>query len=151
MRVLITGCAGFIGSNLADRLLSRGHTIVGVDNLAYGLESQIPDGVEFYAMDIRDRALRSICSGVDVVFHLAAKNCITDCQQDPVETADINVTGSANVFQVAYETGVGKVIYAESSALYEGSTALPTPESEEAPESFYALSKQAERLSLIHI
>lgn len=146
MRVLITGCAGFIGSNLADRLLSKGHTIVGVDNLAYGLESQIPDGVEFYAMDIRDRALRSICSGVDVVFHLAAKNCITDCQQNPVETADINVTGSANVFQAAHETGVGKVVYAESSALYEGSTALPTPESEEAPESFYALSKQAERL-----
>ena len=97
-------------------------------------------------MDIRDPALSSACSGVDVVFHLAAKNCITDCQQDPVETADINVTGSANVFQAAHETGVGKVVYAESSALYEGSTVLPTPESEEAPESFYALSKQAERL-----
>lgn len=146
MRVLITGCAGFIGSNLADRLLRKGHSVVGVDNLSYGLASQIPEGVEFHNMDIRDPALSSACSGVDVVFHLAAKNCITDCQQDPVETADINVTGSANVFQAAHETGVGKVVYAESSALYEGSTVLPTPESEEAPESFYALSKQAERL-----
>ena len=67
MRVLITGCAGFIGSNLADRLLSRGHTM-SASTTAYGMQSQIPDGVEFHAMDIRDRALRSICSGVMLCF-----------------------------------------------------------------------------------
>ena len=79
MRVLITGCAGFIGSNLADRLLRRGPTVVGVDNLAYGVGSQVPDGVEFHEMALRARALRSICSGVNVMFHLASKNSITDC------------------------------------------------------------------------
>ena len=56
MRVLITGCAGFIGSNLADRLLRRGHTVVGVDNLAYGMGSQVPTGLNSIKWTLRPRA-----------------------------------------------------------------------------------------------
>jgi UDP-glucose 4-epimerase len=145
-RILITGCAGFIGSNLADRLCRKGYAVVGVDNLAYGLASQIPPGVDFHKLDIRDPALFTLFQNVDTVFHLAAKNCISDCQNDPVETASINVTGTVNIFQAAQKAGVRKVVYAESSAIYEGSTLLPTPETEEAPQSFYALSKQAAHL-----
>jgi UDP-glucose 4-epimerase len=81
--------------------------------------------------------------GVDTVFHLAAKNCISDCQTDPVETAQINVSGTVNVFEAARRAGVRKIVYAESSAIYEGSSIYPTPESEEKPESFYAVSKLA--------
>jgi nucleoside-diphosphate-sugar epimerase len=81
--------------------------------------------------------------GVEAVFHLAAKNCISDCQDNPLETSDINVTGTVNVFEAARRGSVGKVIYAESSALYEGSDVLPTPESEVYPQSFYAVSKLA--------
>jgi nucleoside-diphosphate-sugar epimerase len=140
--VLITGVAGFIGSNLADRLLREGgYRVIGIDNLAYGVREQVPCGVEFHEMDIRNPAMYPLFAGVDFVFHLAAKNCISDCQLDPVETMDINVTGSAHVFEAARRAGVRKVIYAESSALYEGSASLPTPETDVRPESFYAVSK----------
>ena len=145
-KVLITGCAGFIGSNLADRLCRKGYSVLGIDNLSYGLSSQIPTDVDFYKQDIRDPAIAPLFENVDTVFHLAAKNCIADCQKDPVETASINVAGTVNVFEAAQRCSVRKVVYAESSAIYEGSSRLPTPETEEAPQSFYALSKQAAHL-----
>lgn len=141
-KIIITGVAGFIGSNLADRLLrERGYHLIGIDNLSYGVREQIPEGVEFHQLDIRSKDIYPVFRDVDYVFHFAAKNCISDCQLDPVETADINVTGTVNVFEAAKRAGVRKVIYAESSALYEGSSKLPTPESEVRPESFYAISK----------
>jgi UDP-glucose 4-epimerase len=143
MKILITGIAGFIGSNLATRLLKEGHQVIGIDNLSYGLRENIPKGAVFYQLDIRDRKIFAFFSGVDAVFHLAAKNCIADCQFDPVETADINVRGTVNVFEAAKQAGIPKVIYAESSALYEGIKTYPTPEHDEAPESFYAVSKMA--------
>ncbi len=141
-KVLITGVAGFIGSNFADRLLKEGdYRVIGIDNLAYGVREQVPDGVEFYQLDIRDSSIYPLFQQVDYVFHFAAKNCISDCQLDPVETADINVRGTVNVFEAAKRNGVRKVIYAESSALYEGSSTFPTPENEIVPLSFYAVSK----------
>ena len=139
--VLITGVAGFIGSNLADRLVRKGYRVIGVDNLSYGIKEQIPEGVEFHKLDIRDQSIYPVFQQSDYVFHFAAKNCISDCQIDPVETADINVRGTVNVFEAARRANVKKIIYAESSALYEGSRTLPTPESDVAPESFYAISK----------
>lgn len=142
-RIGITGVAGFIGSNLADRLLAEGYRVAGYDNLAYGVREQVPTGVEFHEVDVRGRDIYEQFTGIDVLFHLAAKNCIADCQDDPVETADINVTGTVNVFEAARRAGVGKIVYAESSALYEGSELLPTPESELHPQSFYAVSKAA--------
>lgn len=143
MKILITGVAGFIGSNLAIRLLDEGHEVVGVDNLAYGIREQIPAGVDFRNADVRSPDVHAHFEGVNTVFHLAAKNCIADCQTNPLETADINVTGTVNIFEAAREAGVRKVIYAESSSIYEGSKLLPTPETEEHPESFYACSKMA--------
>jgi nucleoside-diphosphate-sugar epimerase len=142
-RIVITGIAGFIGSNLAEHLLAEGFEVVGIDNLAYGLREQIPAGVQFYECDIRDGGLTPLFRCGDVVFHLAAKNCISDCQSDPVETVSINVTGTVNVFESARRAGAEKVVYAESSALYEGSTVMPTPEREVHPQSFYAVSKLA--------
>ncbi len=142
LKVLITGVAGFIGSNLADRLnQERKYEVIGIDNLSYGKKEQIPNGVIFHKMDIRDPGIYPLFNDIDYVFHLAAKNSIIDCQNDPVETADINVRGTVNVFEAAKRGKVKKVIYAESSAMYEGSKALPTPETEVKPESFYAVSK----------
>lgn len=144
IKFLITGTAGFIGSNLADRLCSLDDCkVIGIDNLSYGVKEQIPAAVEFHKLDIRSKDIYPLFKNVDYVFHLAAKNCISDCQNDPVETADINVTGTINVFEAAKKAGVKKVIYAESSAVYEGSRVFPTPESEVKPESFYAASKAA--------
>src|SRR6267378_914080 len=141
--VLITGVAGFIGSNLAERLLREGYRLVGLDNLAYGIREQIPAGVEFHKADVRSPDIYPLFDKIDIVFHLAAKNCIADCQNDPVETADINVTGTANVFEAARRAKIKKLIYAESSSIYEGSKSLPTSEEDEHPETFYAASKMA--------
>ena len=142
-RILVTGVAGFIGSNLAHDLLERGYRVVGVDDLSYGVREQIPDACDFHQVDIRSPELVDLVEAGDVIFHLAAKNCIADCQEDPVETASINVMGSANVFEAARRKKAAKVVYAESSALYEGSKTLPTPEDDVHPESFYAISKAA--------
>lgn len=142
-RVVITGVAGFIGSNLADRLLQEGYRVVGIDDLSYGIREQIPHGVMFHLLDIRSPQLAEFIEPGDVIFHLAAKNCIADCQKDPIETADINVTGTVVLFEAARQKKARKVIYAESSALYEGISKLPTPEHSVKPESFYAVSKLA--------
>ena len=142
MKVLITGVAGFIGSNLADKLIKDGnYEIIGIDNLSHGIKEQIPEGVDFYEFDIREKEIYKLFKDVDYVFHFAAKNCISDCQIDPLETIDINVTGTMNVFEAAKQNKVKKVIYAESSAMYEGSNIYPTPEYDVHPQSFYALSK----------
>jgi UDP-glucose 4-epimerase len=143
MRILITGVAGFIGSNLAVRLLAEKHKVIGIDNLAYGIKEQIPTGVDFHQLDIRSKDIFPLFKKIDAVFHLAAKNCISDCEKDPLETADINIRGFANVLEAARQGGLPKVIYAESSALYEGSNRFPTPETEVHPQSFYAVSKRA--------
>ena len=141
MKVMITGVAGFIGSNLADFLISRDYEVIGFDNLSYGVKEQIPEGVDFHCVDVRSKDIYTLFTGVDAVFHLAAKNCISDCQDNPVETADINITGTVNIFEAARQAGVRKVIYAESSAIYEGSSIFPTPEIDTNPHSFYAVSK----------
>ena len=151
MKILITGVAGFIGSNLAHRLISENKKrkkrnsfkIVGIDNLSYGLKENIPEGVDFYQLDIKINKIYDLFDGVDIVFHLAAKNCVSDCQLDPVETTEINVVGTVNVLEAAKRAKVSKVIYAESSALYEGSAKFPSIESVIEPESFYAVSKLA--------
>jgi nucleoside-diphosphate-sugar epimerase len=145
-RILVTGVAGFIGSNLADRLLEERYEVIGIDNLSYGLIEQVPPAVDFHELDIRSKLIFPLFEGVDTVFHMAAKNCIEDCQNDPVETVSNNVVGLVNVFEAAKRAKVRKVVYAESSAIYEGSTLLPTPEYDEHPRSFYALSKSAGRL-----
>jgi UDP-glucose 4-epimerase len=140
--VIITGVAGFIGSNLADRLIKEDkYNVIGIDDLSYGLKEQIPDDVNFLQLDIRGKNLGPIFKNVDYVFHFAAKNCISDCQKDPKETFDINVNGTINIYEGCKKYGVKKIIYAESSAMYEGSNIYPTPETELKPQSFYAISK----------
>ena len=144
-RIVITGVAGFIGSNLADRLLAEGWAVVGVDDLSQGVLEQVPPAVEFHRADIRSPSIEPFFHGAAAVFHLAARNCISDCERDPAVTLSVNVAGTANVFEAARRAGVTRIVYAESSALYEGIAHFPTPEDEVAPESWYALSKQAGR------
>jgi len=142
-KILVTGIAGFIGSNLADRLLVAGHEVLGIDNLSYGLKEQIAPEVIFHKLDIRSKDIYPLFEGIDMVFHMAAKNCLSDCQKDPVETADINVVGTVNVLEAASRAKGRKVIYAESSDMYGGLKTFPTNEEKIQPETFYANSKAA--------
>lgn len=141
MNVVVTGVAGFIGSNLASYLLDNNINVVGIDNLSYGVKEQVPEKVQFFEEDIRDKHISSLFNNADFVFHLAAKNSLIDCENDPTETHDINVSGTKNIFTIALEKNIKKVIYAESSAVYEGIKALPSIESATSPQSVYAKSK----------
>lgn len=140
--ILITGVAGFIGSNLASKLVELGeYNVIGIDNLSYGIKEQIPSGVDFYEYDIRDKKIYNLFKNIDYVFHLAAKNCINDCQLDPLDTVDINIYGTINVFEACKINNVKKIICAETSALYEGVDVFPTSENKIKPESIYSISK----------
>ena len=143
MRVLVTGAAGFIGSRLAIRLLDEGHEVIGIDDLSAGMRKDMDSRAVFYQEDIRSRTIYPLFHDVEAVFHLAAKNCLADCLQDPVETAQVNVAGTANVLEAADRAGVGKVIYADTSAEYEGVEELPSRVERIAPLSVYARSKRA--------
>lgn len=143
MKIIITGVAGFIGSNLADRLLKEGYSVVGIDNLSAGWETQVPQGVEFHRLDVRSKDIHPLFEGVDFVFHLAAKSSVLDCQKDPMSAIENNAVGTINVLKAAAENKVKGFIYSETSAVYEGSKVYPTPETEVHPQSFYAISKLA--------
>jgi UDP-glucose 4-epimerase len=143
--VVVTGAAGFIGSNLCDRLVGEGLPVIALDDLSAGVREQVPGEADFRRVDIRTAGLERHFAGAAAVFHLAARNCISDCERDPVGTASVNVLGTVNVLEAARRAGVARVIHAETAALYEGVDAFPTPETTLAAESMYAVSKLAAR------
>lgn len=140
-RILVTGVAGFIGSNLAKRLLQEGYFVTGVDNLSAGTLENIDPSVDFEQLDIRSNRIQHLFEGIQAVFHLAAKNCLPECMKFPVEAASVNVMGTANVLEAARTTGVRKFIYADTSAEYEGVTEFPTKENVIKPIGVYASCK----------
>lgn len=141
-RVLVTGAAGFIGSNLCRMLLAEGFEVVGLDNLLAGTLENVPEGVDFRKIDICEPNLEEHFQGVDTVFHMAARNCLSDCAEHPVDTARINVMGTANVLKWAHHAGVKHLIYSDTSAEYEGTTQFPSSTDVILPESIYASSKR---------
>lgn len=153
---LVTGVAGFIGSNLADGLLNRGYDVHGVDNFVSGREQNLEslhgaDNFSFQEADIRDAdVLNDITTGVNYVFHQAAVPSVPGSVEDPVTTTDTNCTGTAAVIDAARNTDVDTVVVASSSAVYGSNAELPKVETMELqPESPYALSKYyTEKLAL---
>lgn len=142
MRAFITGIAGFIGSNLAQRLLAEGYSVGGIDDLSSGLLSQVPAGADYVTGDITSADLGALMQGSSVVFHLAAFSSIPGCQHDLVTAASVHAVGTARVFEAAYETGAEKIVAAETAAVYEGTDIYPTPESEDNPRTFYGVTKR---------
>ena len=139
--VVVTGVAGFVGSNLAKHLLDRGYAVRGIDNLSAGTAENVNERVEFYETDIRAPEIYPLFEGADAVFHLAAKNCLSECVNNPLETASINVFGTVNVLEAARKAKVRKFIYADTSAEYEGINEFPTREEQIRPLGVYAASK----------
>jgi nucleoside-diphosphate-sugar epimerase len=153
---LVTGVAGFVGSNLAETLLERGYEVRGVDNFTTGREGNLtplqdePD-FEFRKMDVRNgERLGPVTRGVDYVFHQAAVPSVPRSVEDPVTTTDANCTGTATVLNAAREADVDTVVVASSSSVYGSTDRLPKVETmDPIPESPYALSKYyTEKLAL---
>jgi len=150
MRVLVTGGAGFIGSQIVDRLLGQGHEVSIVDSLFRGSRDNVAgplaDGVSLHETDVRDPAIRDIVAAErpDVVMHLAAQIDVRVSVADPVLDADVNVAGSLNLFEAARAAGVRKVIVASSGGcIYGEPTKLPVKETYRGtPESPYGISKR---------
>ena len=145
MRALVTGGAGFIGSNLADRLLAEGFEVRVLDNLSTGFADNVPDDAELVEGDIRDEeAVRTAVAGVDLVFHQAAHRAVLQSVQSPLSTDLANTHGTLLVLKAAQDAGVRRVVAASSSSVYGGADQLPTPESAPlVPRSPYAVSKLA--------
>lgn len=141
---LITGGAGFIGTNLAEYLVDQGHTVLVVDNLSAGTDAaRLPAVVKFHKVDVRDTAaLAALCAGVDVIIHLAALPRVQVSIEHPVETHDVNVNGTLSVLEAARKAGVSRVVYAASSSAYGDQETLPlSPDLLPQPKSPYALQK----------
>ena len=123
MKALVTGGAGFIGSNLVDRLLKDGHEVRVVDNESTDAHEQFywNDSAENFKWDIsdsRDWVADTLTKDIDVVFHLAAEARIQPAMKNPKLTTKTNVLGTCNILQAARENGVKRVVYSSTSAAY---------------------------------
>ena len=147
-KYLVTGGAGFIGSNIARELLERGAYVRILDDLSTGLEENIrglKGKVDFIKGDIRDRLeVKNAVKGVDFVIHQAALGSVARSIEAPGETNDVNVGGTLNMLINAREVGVKRLIYASSSSVYGNCKIFPQDESfKPDPISPYAVSKLA--------
>ena len=143
---LVTGGAGFIGSNLASGLLALGHRVRVIDNLSTGFLANLADfrnEIEFLEGDILSHdTLRQAVQGVDYVLHQAALPSVPRSINDPCSSNENNVTGTLNVLVAARDAGVKRVVYAASSSAYGNNPTLPKVETLQAmPLSPYAISK----------
>ena len=127
--VLVTGGAGFIGSNLVDALIDRGLRVRIVDNITTGSRRQVNPRAELFEADIRDlESIRPAFAGVDCVFHVAALPRVPLSIEKPVETHMVNVIGTLNVLLAARDAGVRRVVYSGSSSAYGDQPRLPLRE-----------------------
>lgn len=159
LRWLVTGSAGFIGSNLVETLLQEGQEVIGLDSFATGHRlnlEEIRESVgpqawrrhDFIEGDVCDPdTCRHACRGVDVVLHQAALGSVPRSIDDPLSANAANVSGFLNILVAAKEAGVRRVVYASSSAVYGDSEALPKAEAQIGePLSPYAATKHVNEL-----
>ena len=124
---LVTGGAGFIGSNLVNKLLELNHNVVVIDNESSDAHNQFywNDKADNYKLDIRDyKRTKNIYNNVDYVFHIAAEARIQPSIINPIDTVSVNSVGTATVLQCSKEMGVKRVIYSSTSSAY-GRNSVP--------------------------
>ena len=145
MKILITGGAGFIGSNVADACIQAGHEVVVVDNLFTGKLENLNPKAKFYLADVRSAEIKKIfeIEKPDIVNHHAAQMSVPASVEDPAFDADVNVKGFINVLEAARRNDTKKVIFISSGgAVYGNATEYPTTEAyQPEPASPYAITK----------
>jgi UDP-glucose 4-epimerase len=148
VRVLVTGGAGFIGTNLARRLAREGHDLLVLDNLSTGREENVLDLVQSGAAklikgDVRDKELASaVMKDVEAVVHLAAVISVPYSVSHPEVTNEVNVSGTVNLLKAAVRSGASRFIHVSSCAVYGEAQYLPIDENHpKVPSSPYAASK----------
>jgi UDP-glucose 4-epimerase len=153
MNVLVTGGAGFIGSNIIKLGLAEGWSITVLDNLSTGYRENLPDTPQLKLIngDIRDRAaVESALGGIDAVYHLAA--CVGNVRsiENPQQDAEVNVLGAINLLECMRRAGVKRAVYSSSAAIFGEPQRMPIDEGHPAePDSPYGVSKlAAEKLFL---
>jgi UDP-glucose 4-epimerase len=142
-KYLVTGGAGFIGSNLVDVLLKKGHEVLVIDNLSTGKKENLNSEAIFFEKDIRNYDdISPLFKGIDFVIHLAALPRVMVSIEKPSETNDINVKGTLNVLLAAKESGVKRLVYASSTSIYGDQEVMPIKETFPAgPLSPYGVQK----------
>ena len=144
-KVLVTGGAGFIGSNLVDSLIKRGIKVVVVDNLSTGKLENVNQKAEFLNRDlcfIDQAEFVELLSDVDVIFHLAALARVQPSIEDPITYNQTNVTVTLKILQAAFLAGVHRVVYSASSSCYGNTLKVPQKETDPTnPLSPYGLQK----------
>lgn len=153
MNILVTGAAGFIGSNLCEYMLNKGYQIVGLDNLSTGYIDNLVSfkdhpRFKFIEGDIRERSTcKTVTQGVDVVLHQAALGSVPRSLEEPLLTNEVNVNGFLNMLEASKINSVKRFIYAASSSTYGDSKKLPKVENEIGkPLSPYAITKYVNEL-----
>lgn len=144
-RIAVTGGAGFVGSNLVERLILNNYDVVVVDDLSTGLLSNIENlNCSFHKVSITNvLSLKNAISDCDAIFHLAARGSVPRSIKNPTATHEVNASGTLNVLEIARETGA-HVIFSSSSSVYGRNTQLPKDESMWlGPLTPYAASKLA--------
>lgn len=151
MRCFVTGCAGFIGSNLTDRLLALGHHVLGYDNLSTGQTSFLCNAsshsqFEFVTGDLLDQPrLTHAMDGCEVVFHLAANADVRFGTEHPTKDLHQNTIATMNVLEAMRAKGVRRIAFSSTGSVYGEANVFPTPEDAPFPvqTSLYAASKVA--------
>ena len=153
MKILITGGAGFIGSNLTDHFLNKGHEVVVLDNLTTGFQHNIAHHLgkkefTFIKNDIRDLdTCRQAVKGCDGILHQAALGSVPRSINDPINSNEVNVSGFLNMLVAARDEGIRRFVYAASSSTYGNSAELPKVEEHIGkPLSPYAVTKYVNEL-----
>lgn len=143
MKLLVTGGAGFIGSNLVDELVKLNHRVFVIDNLSLGKKEYLNPKAIFFKKDVRDfKSILPLFKNIDCVFHLAAQPRIQPSIVDPRESYENNVLGTFNVLMAARNSKVSKVIYSASSSAYGEQKKMPLTEAMSPnPKNPYALFK----------
>eukprot|EP00913_Durusdinium_trenchii_P013387 g12568.t1 len=145
MRILITGGAGFIGSHVADELLSRGHEVAALDDLSTGARENLNDRASLHVGDIRDAAFVNDTFQTfrpERVCHLAAQMSVSRSMREPAFDADVNIVGLLRILEACREHSVDRVVFASSGGALYGDVTEPVDESHPcAPGAPYGISK----------